>query len=160
MPKVKKRRVAIRIDMTPMVDVAFLLLTFFMLTTQFKPVEEVEVMLPESNSQDKLPESNVMNITVDKKGRLFLGFDSQIMMSQIFGEEFRTKISSQINIEVLPQYIAQARIANPKLKTVIKADMDAEYGIINDVMQVLQENQISKFAMVTNLEDIKKEGKK
>jgi len=160
LPKVKKRRVAIRIDMTPMVDVAFLLLTFFMLTTQFKPVEEVEVMLPESNSQDKLPESNVMNITVDKKGRLFLGFDSQIMMSQIFGEEFRTKISSQINIEVLPQYIAQARIANPKLKTVIKADMDAEYGIINDVMQVLQENQISKFAMVTNLEDIKKEGKK
>lgn len=160
MPKVKKRRVAIRIDMTPMVDVAFLLLTFFMLTTQFKPVEEVEVMLPESNSQDKLPESNVMNITIDKKGRLFLGFDSQIMMSQIFGDEFRTKISSQINIEVLPQYIAQARIANPKLKTVIKADMDAEYGVINDVMQVLQENQISKFAMVTNLEDIKKEGKK
>lgn len=160
MPKVKKRRVAIKIDMTPMVDVAFLLLTFFMLTTQFKPAEEVEVILPESNSQSKLPESNVMNITIDIKGRIFLGFDSQIMMSQIFGEDFRTKMSTQVNIEALPTYIEQSRIANAKLKTVIKADADAEYGTINDVMQILQENQITKFAMVTNLEETKKEGKK
>jgi biopolymer transport protein ExbD len=159
-PKVKKRRVAIKIDMTPMVDVAFLLLTFFMLTTQFKPAEEVEVILPESNSQSKLPESNVMNITIDIKGRIFLGFDSQIMMSQIFGEDFRTKMSTQVNIEALPTYIEQSRIANAKLKTVIKADADAEYGTINDVMQILQENQITKFAMVTNLEETKKEGKK
>ena len=45
MPRIKKKRVSIRIDMTPLVDVAFLLLTFFMLTTVFKPAEEVEIKI-------------------------------------------------------------------------------------------------------------------
>ena len=49
-----KSRVAIRIDMTPMVDVAFLLLIFFMSTTQFKPPEEVSVTLPSSTSEIKV----------------------------------------------------------------------------------------------------------
>ncbi|MBI3193765.1 MAG: biopolymer transporter ExbD, partial [Ignavibacteriae bacterium] len=48
MPKFKKARIAVKIDMTPMVDVAFLLLTFFMLTTQFRPPEEVQIILPSS----------------------------------------------------------------------------------------------------------------
>ena len=46
MPKFKPHRQGVRIDMTPLVDVAFLLLTFFMLTTQFKPQEEVTIVLP------------------------------------------------------------------------------------------------------------------
>jgi biopolymer transport protein ExbD len=44
MPKFKKPKVGIRMDMTPFVDVAFLLLTFFMLTTQFRPAEEVQIV--------------------------------------------------------------------------------------------------------------------
>ena len=59
MPKFKPHRQGVRIDMTPLVDVAFLLLTFFMLTTQFKPPEEVSITLPSSHSEFKLPESDV-----------------------------------------------------------------------------------------------------
>ena len=152
MPKIKKGRVSIKIDMTPMVDVAFLLLTFFMLATQFRPPEEVEVILPDSNSQNKLPESNVMTITVEKKGRIFIGFDSQRLMAQLFGEAAISRISVETRLELLPELITQARISNPKLQTVIKSDVDAEYGVVNDIMQVLQEQAISKFAMITNLE--------
>jgi len=152
MPKIKKGRVSIRIDMTPMVDVAFLLLTFFMLTTQFRPAEEVEVVLPDSHSSSKLPETNVMTITVEKKGRVFLGFDSQHLMTQIFGEGAEGKRSTEVRVDLLSDLIIQARISNPKLQTVIKSDADAEYGVVSDVMQVLQENAISKFAMITNLE--------
>jgi biopolymer transport protein ExbD len=152
MPKIKKGRVSIKIDMTPMVDVAFLLLTFFMLTTQFRPAEEVEVVLPDSHSSSKLPETNVMTITVEKKGRVFLGFDSQHLMTQIFGEGAGGKRSTEVRVELLSDLIIQARISNPKLQTVIKSDADAEYGVVSDVMQVLQENAISKFAMITNLE--------
>ena len=76
MPKIKKARVSVKVDMTPMVDVAFLLLTFFMLTTQFRPPEEVEIILPASHSAFKLPESNVMLISIAKDDRIFLGFDS------------------------------------------------------------------------------------
>jgi biopolymer transport protein ExbD len=50
----KKGRINIFIDMTPMVDVTFLLLTFFMLTTQFRPPQEAEVILPFSHSSFKL----------------------------------------------------------------------------------------------------------
>ncbi len=138
--------------MTPMVDVAFLLLTFFMLTTQFRPPEEVEVILPESHSNLKLPETNVMTITVEKKGRVFIGFDSQYMMMQLFGEDAKTKKSMEVQLNRLFDLVTQARITNPKLETVIKSDTDAEYGVVSDVMEILQKNSISKFSMVTNLE--------
>src|SRR5919197_605496 len=60
----KKRRIGISIDMTPMVDVAFLLLIFFMCTTQFKPPEKERITLPESNSEAKSPESDIITIAV------------------------------------------------------------------------------------------------
>src|SRR5271157_2301360 len=84
MPKIKKRRLAIRIDMTPMVDVAMLLLTFFMMTTSFKPPEAVSISLPTSDKGPKLPESSVMTITVDKAGQIWMGFDQQQLMKSIF----------------------------------------------------------------------------
>lgn len=152
MAKIKKKRVNIVIDMTPMVDVAFLLLTFFMLTTQFKPQEEVEVILPSSRSEHKVPTSNVMNITVEKKGRIFLGFDSQRIMAQLFGESYRTATSVEIKIQSLHDLVTQARISNSKLEAVIKSDADAEYGVVSDVMEVLQKNAIAKFSLVTDLE--------
>src|SRR5512134_3600948 len=62
----KKRRIGISIDMTPMVDVAFLLLIFFMCTTQFKPPEKDKITLPESNSEAKSPESEIITIAVTK----------------------------------------------------------------------------------------------
>src|SRR5882672_10432180 len=62
----KKRRIGIAIDMTPMVDVAFLLLIFFMTTTQMKPPEKDKITLPESNSEAKSPESDVITISVTR----------------------------------------------------------------------------------------------
>lgn len=141
--------------MTPMVDVAFLLLTFFMLTTQFRPPEEVTVILPESNSNLKLPESNVMTITIEQKGRIFLGFDSQWMMAQLFGDDFRNKRAMEVRLNNLEALVTQARISNKKLETVIKSDADAEYGVVSDVMEILQKNMVSKFSFVTNLEQPK-----
>src|SRR5262245_944898 len=65
-----KRRVGIRIDMTPFVDVAFLLLIFFMTTTSFKPPEPVQVELPSSHVEIQVPESNVIVLTIGAKGEI------------------------------------------------------------------------------------------
>ena len=45
----------------------------------------------------------------------------------------------------------QARTANPKLRTVFKGDRDADYGIAEDVMDVLQRTNITRFNLVTDL---------
>ncbi len=151
MAKFKKPRIGVKIDMTPMVDVAFLLLTFFMLTTQFRPPEEVEIILPASHSAFKLPESDVMLVTITKDDRIFLGFDSQYLSAKIFGEQNKLRPSMEVNIKELPDMLIRARIANPKLRTVVKGDKDAEYGIAEDVMDILQKTNITRFNLVTDL---------
>ncbi len=152
MPKFKKRRIGVKIDMTPMVDVAFLLLTFFMLTTQFKPPEEVQVELPSSHSAFKLPESDVMIITINKEGKIFLGVDSQTLRARLFGDSFKYKAEVEVTKDNLPSLLVQARVSNPKLRTVIKGDKLAPYGTIEDVMDILQKVRITRFNLVTDLE--------
>ena len=156
MPRIKKKRVAIRIDMTPLVDVAFLLLTFFMLTTQFKPPEEVEIALPLSHSEIKLPESNTMTINIAKTGELLLGFDSQIMMERMFGLKNKLRQAVEVKQEELGDLLIKARISNRKLITIVKADADAEYGVVSDVIDILQKVNITRFNMVTNFKIDKK----
>lgn len=60
-----------------MCDVAFLLLTFFMLTTKFKPDDPVVVDAPSSISETKLPDTDILLITIDKDNRVFFGIDGQ-----------------------------------------------------------------------------------
>ncbi len=151
MPKFKPKRQNIRIDMTPLVDVAFLLLTFFMLTTQFRPPEEVSIILPSSHSENKLPESDVMTVNIAEDGRIFLGVDSQHLRKRLFGAENELKESVQVEKNQLGNYLVQARTMNPKLRTVIKGDQNAEFGVVEDVMDILQKTQITRFNLVTNL---------
>ena len=76
MPSVKiKKHVPIN-DMTPFVDVAFLILSFFMLATKFKPEEPVEVTTPNSVSSIVLPEKDAFMVSVDKEGRAFVSVDN------------------------------------------------------------------------------------
>lgn len=71
MPSVKIPRKSTDFDMTPFVDVAFLILSFFMLATKFKPPEKVTVKTPQSVSADKLKEQDAVQITFDSAGRVF-----------------------------------------------------------------------------------------
>jgi biopolymer transport protein ExbD len=151
MPKFKPHRAGVRIDMTPLVDVAFLLLTFFMLTTQFKPQEEVTIVLPASHSEFKLPESDVMTISLSSDGRIFLGLDSQVLRRRLWGAENELKASIEVRKEELANRLVAARTANPKLRTVIKGDKGSEYGVAEDVMDILQKTQITRFNLVTDL---------
>jgi len=139
----KKRRIGIRIDMTPMVDIGFLLLIFFMSTTQFKPPEEAELTLPSSHSEIKLPESDVMILAVDKK-------------SQVFFKVGGSGVEQTTSLADLEQHVINSRIRNPKLRLAIKADKDADYGVISDLMDILQRTGNTRFNMVTLLEDDKK----
>lgn len=153
MPKIKPKRHGVLIDMTPLVDVAFLLLTFFMLTTTFKPPEEVSIDLPQSNSIIKLPASNVITLSLSKDGRIFMDVDAQKLRGHLFGKENENKAGVEVTKEVLKQKLIEARTRNPKLVTVVKGDKGAEYGFAQDVMDILQQTAITRFNLLTNLEN-------
>ncbi|HQW45472.1 MAG: biopolymer transporter ExbD [Bacteroidetes bacterium] len=76
MSKHKLPRKSTHIDMTAMCDVAFLLLTFFMLATKFKPDEPVVVKTPSSTSDIILPDNSIL-LTVDAKGQVFFDYDNK-----------------------------------------------------------------------------------
>src|SRR5678810_519445 len=71
MPSVKIPRKSTFVDMTPFVDVAFLILTFFIMATKFKPEEPVEIKTPNSVSTKDLPEDDAIQVTFDSSGRVF-----------------------------------------------------------------------------------------
>lgn len=90
MPSVKRpKRGGVTIDMTPYVDVMMVILTFFILTAQFKAElsEDVEVVLPKSgNDTTKLPERNVMTIVVTKFGDIFVDVDNVKVKEDVLGD--------------------------------------------------------------------------
>jgi biopolymer transport protein ExbD len=71
MPRAKIPRKSTTIDMTAMCDVAFLLLSFFILATKFKPPEALSVTTPSSVSSKVAPEKNVVLVTMDKEGKVY-----------------------------------------------------------------------------------------
>jgi biopolymer transport protein ExbD len=77
MTKLKVKRKSTWVDMTAMCDVAFLLLTFFMLTSNFTQKEPVVVSTPSSISEIKIPERNIMLVIIEPTGRVFFGIDGQ-----------------------------------------------------------------------------------
>src|SRR5690606_11320912 len=73
----KLQRQSTNVDMRAMCDVDYLLLTFFMLATKFKPDEPVTVVTPNSISEIPIPDTDIMLITVEKDGRIFFSVDNK-----------------------------------------------------------------------------------
>lgn len=77
MPKVKMPRKSTAVDMTAMCDVAFLLLSFFILTTKFKPTEDLTVVTPKSVSTQAIEAKNVVQVTMDKDGKVYFSIGDE-----------------------------------------------------------------------------------
>lgn len=133
--------------MTPMVDVAFLLLIFFMTTTTFKPPERVSVALPGSKSEIHVPETNTIILTVNKAGEFFIS-DENLSESQ------------QVTREDLDDAIVTWRVKNPTAIVVVKGDRETGYGSVADVMDALALTKTLRFNLMTDLKKPKTEEKK
>jgi biopolymer transport protein ExbD len=138
----KPKRVGISIDMTPLVDIAFLMLIFFMATTVFKPPEKDQINLPESQSEIKTPEGHVITISVTSDNRMSIEYRAQ-------GQRQNPYLA---HAEDLRAHLRAARVANPRAYILVKADQDSSYGVMQDVMNILQEENATRFNIVTERE--------
>lgn len=133
----KMKRIGIKIDMTPMVDVAFLLLIFFMSTSQFDPPQKAAITLPDSHSNLKVPESDVLVLSVDKESKLYwqIGKNPQ----------------DDTDLASLETLVLEQRRRNPRLRVAIKADKESDYGVMEDIMSTMQKTNTITFSLVTEL---------
>jgi biopolymer transport protein ExbD len=199
MAKIKMNKKSASTDMTAMCDVAFLLLTFFILTATAKVPEVMPVDTPASTVQTKLPDTDLATLTVGK-GKVFFDLKGREIrkktlefMSQkyklAFSEDDLTKFAlmesfgvpiqslkqildmksadrSKANQPGIPKdsldnqladWVQFARTANievndKELQIAIKGDVKEEYPTIKKVMDILQDQKVNSFSLVTGLE--------
>jgi len=127
-----KRRIGIRIDMTPMVDIAFLLLIFYMVTTVFSMPQAMEVNLPPSQNPVPVAESRLLTIRIDKDGNLYWNIA-------------RDKPQA-VPFDSLKSLLLDQNKKQPKLVTLVKIEKEAKYFRMVDVIDEIQivERQIKE----------------
>ena len=195
---IKMKKKSTSTDMTAMCDVAFLLLTFFILTATAKAPEVLPVDTPQSTVQTKLPEKNLATLTVgggkvffDIKGKDVRKRTLELMSNKYgvkFSEDDQNKFAVMESFGVpiqslkqvldmkpadrskagqpgipkdsldnqLSEWIQNARIANieiqdKELEIAIKGDAKEEYPVVRKVMDILQDQKINSFSLVTGL---------
>ena len=121
MGKVKLKKQDIWIDMTPMSDVMVLLLCFFMLTSTFTKPEPVKVVEPQSVAEIKVPEKDVLNILVDKEGKVFMNMDNQFQLADVLAD-----VTDQFGIQ-----LTKGQVANFKADPMFGAPMNVIEKFLN-----------------------------
>ena len=138
-----KRRLAIRIDMTPMVDIAFLLLIFYMVTTVFAMPQAMEINLPKKEDIDTtldIKESNLLTLRVDSLSRYWwhIGQAKEGNLPQLIPSD-RDKpdsVAYKLNSDSLRTLLLNLNRENPKLSTLILIQRKAKY---EDMVNILDE---------------------
>jgi len=137
----KPKRIGIKIDMTPMVDVAFLLLIFFMCTTVFRKPQALEINLPpDPKAKVEIAESNVMTLRVIAPADTSKG-EVRAFWS-IAKEPFKEAKVEQLQ----PIFEAEGK-KNPKLVVLVKIDRMAKYKYMVDIIDQLQFAELNRFSL-------------
>jgi len=151
----KQRRLGIRLDMTPMVDIAFLLVIFFMCTYNAREPEKIVVDLPHSRSPFKVPVEKVLMIKISRADTIYLKLGAYSKTKGIpttKEDSIGAAIETPIPLGQLDQWLIWARSKSPQMAVVVKADSAIYSGRMLEVMHVLQRTNNTRFSLVTNVE--------
>ena len=137
--KRSRKRVGIVLDMTPMVDIAFLLLTFFMLTTTMSKPTTIEINLPPNETKVEVAESNLFTLRISDKAEYYwnMGVDKP----------------ERTTFEDLRKLFKEKLDENPKLIALLKVDRKAKYVQMIDVLDEFALINLTKFSLAPMTED-------
>jgi len=135
----KIKRAGLHIDMTPMVDVAMLLLTFFMLTTVFNKPQAIELNMPESQGPLPVPANKLVTLFVDR-------------YSQIFTQNGDSDDILPLPLDRLKGELYNLRKRKPDIIALIKIDRRARYERMIDLLDELNCTSIDRFSIAPLVE--------
>jgi biopolymer transport protein ExbD len=140
--KVRVKKASTRIDMTPMVDLAFLLLTFFVMTTTLNKPQTMEIVMPEKNEdlseQPKVNEKHVLTLVLGENDKIYwyVGItDPELKLTDYSATGIR-KILKEKKNEI------------PKLVVLIKASDKAKYKNMVDILDEMNISTVKIYALV------------
>ena len=125
MNKYKKKRESAKLDLTPRIDVVFLLIIFFMVTTTFNNFGSVQIDLPSSTIQ-QTDKNKSIEIIIDKDGKYYISEDGKI---------------TQVQFSDLDTYLKSAKEAT------VSADKNLKYQTIMDVITKIKENGVDNLGL-------------
>jgi len=175
--KPKQKKHGTRVDLTPMVDLGFLLITFFMLTTSMLKPQTMEISVPskdkvQEEDQNKVKASQAVTILLGKEDKLYYylgtqenGVDPEVVPTNYSSEGIR-KMLFQKNFDVMKavdelkkekkkmseeeynKKLTELRASKSAPVVIIKAADDANYKNLVDILDEMNINNISRYAIV------------
>ncbi len=165
MPKVKKKRMGFVIDMTPLVDITFLLLTFFMFTAKFKSEAESEqkfsIERPKVTADtSKVPDKDlaIIKIAIDSltsDTTYYYELLNEVDRAEVWNltesvtEEMKDKAQLPVSLESLDDLVRNTRIIRSETVFAIDADKRLRFQYVWDAMDILRKNRATVFNYVT-----------
>lgn len=173
MAEIKTPKGSPSIDMTPMVDLAFLLVTFFMLAATFRTDEPVEVSIPSSIGDQEIPEKTLVLVTVDKGGRIFFSCTGEEVRKKVLAQmaakykvplsednvkEFARITSIGCSMSQLPQYLSLDGEGRKNFPTTVGIPSDSLHNELKDWINFANREMLD-YGKKTFEEESAKQGK-
>lgn len=139
--KVRAKKQSTKIDMTPMVDLAFLLLTFFILTSTFNKPKTMEVTMPDKvdkpEEQTKINENDILNLVLGENDKIYywIGLTPPAEITNYSKDGVRKLLLERMK-------------ANPKLMVLIKPQDESRYNNMVDILDEMEITNMKRYAIV------------
>ncbi len=124
----KHRREQISIDMAPLIDVVFLLLIFFMVTTTFREESQIEINLPQASNEPTESVGQPLEILIDKEGRYYIN-NVLVVNSQL--DTLKRALRKAMDGRDAPPVIVSADAMSPHQSVVTAMDAARQVGLIH-----------------------------